>query len=131
MRSNLALLFGAILVCAGCGQMPQVAPTIDDLADRCRNRQLAEEAWEHFEQNDPNHAYSPDYQAGFIDGYAGSLSAGGSGEPPTVPPRWSWRAEKQSPEGHKAVEDWFAGFKHGSAVAALVFPPFPFYEEGR
>ena len=65
----------------------------------------------------PDHPYSVDYRRGFVDGFADYLYAGGSGEPPVVPP-WRYRkASYETPEGYAAIEDWFAGFRHGANVA--------------
>src|SRR5262245_2864118 len=58
--------------------------------------------------------FSVDYQDGFVDGFVDYLEAGGTGEPPMLPPRRYWRASFQSPAGHQAAEQWFEGFRHGA-----------------
>ena len=39
------------------------------------------------------------------------------GEPPALPPRDYWNEHHAYPEGRQAIQDWFAGFRHGAAVA--------------
>lgn len=82
-----------------------------------RDRLLAREALEHFEGEHAGVPYSRDFRCGFKDGYADYLFAGGTGNPPPVPPRCYWNACYQTPEGHQAIEDWFAGFQAGAAAA--------------
>lgn len=60
---------------------------------------------------------SPDYAAGFHDGFVDYVYGGGSGEPPPVPPRRYWNAGLRLPEGKARAGDWFAGFRHGARVA--------------
>ncbi|HEY1376854.1 MAG TPA: hypothetical protein VGF55_08665, partial [Gemmataceae bacterium] len=69
--------------------------------------------------------FSEDYRAGFIDGFVDYLTYGGCtgdgcGEGPVIPavppPRYR-RAKAMSPEGLRAAEDWFMGFRHGSNTA--------------
>jgi hypothetical protein len=54
---------------------------------------------------------------GFLDGFTDFVYAGGSGEPPPVPPRQFWNVEWRSPRGHEASQDWFSGYRHGARVA--------------
>ncbi len=69
--------------------------------------------------------FSEDYRNGFIDGFVdyltyGGRSADGTGEVPivpAVPPPTYRRAKAMSPQGLKAAEDWFVGFRHGSNTA--------------
>ncbi|MCA9214002.1 MAG: hypothetical protein KDB27_13110 [Planctomycetales bacterium] len=61
--------------------------------------------------------FSPDYQSGFIDGYVDYLEAGGTGEPPMLPPRRYWKASYQSAGGHQSAEEWFEGYRHGAETA--------------
>jgi hypothetical protein len=91
--------------------------TADDFLENRRNYKLAEEAWQVFAQANPGHPSSPDYVRGFEDGFADFLYAGGTGEPPPLPPRQYWRITFETPQGHQAIEDWFAGFRFGAAVA--------------
>src|SRR5207253_2309767 len=45
------------------------------------------------------------------------LYAGGSGEPPPLPPRYYWKTRYETAEGHQAIADWFAGYRLGAAMA--------------
>jgi hypothetical protein len=62
-------------------------------------------------------AYSQDYAVGFKQGLADYVERGGSGDAPPVPPPHYWKTRFQTPQGYHAMEDWFAGFRHGAAVA--------------
>jgi hypothetical protein len=78
---------------------------------------LADRAWKEVRKSNPETAYSIYYARGFRDGYMDYLNEGGDGEPPPVPPPCYWSSLYHSPAGHQAVEDWFAGFRHGAALA--------------
>jgi hypothetical protein len=60
---------------------------------------------------------NPDYAMGFRDGFVDFVYAGGTGEPPPVPPRHYWNAMLRSPEGKQRANQWFDGYRHGAAVA--------------
>jgi hypothetical protein len=45
------------------------------------------------------------------------LQYGGTGQPPFVPPRRYWGVHYRTPDGYRAVEDWYAGFRSGAASA--------------
>jgi len=74
------------------------------------------EAWKHIQEMD-DHPYSEDYVCGFISGYVDYLDAGGNGEPPAMPPDRYQSFKYKSPQGQKAILDWFAGFRHGAGMA--------------
>lgn len=78
-----------------------------------RARSLANKTWD--EVNVDPRAHSPHYEKGFKKGFADYLVWGGSGEPPPVPPKHYWGAD--TPEGRQAAQEWFAGFRHGAALA--------------
>ena len=59
----------------------------------------------------------PEYRAGFLDGFTDFVFAGGTGEPPPIPPRRYWNAALRSPAGKELAEEWFAGYRHGARVA--------------
>src|SRR5262249_41817669 len=61
--------------------------------------------------------YSKDYARGFRNGYADYLRYRGPGTPPPIPPKCYWNQHYQTPEGHAAIEDWYAGFLHGANAA--------------
>jgi len=129
MRIELALYLGGLcLVCQGCSPLGHAARTtifeptefprrLDDLVDGIRNRKLAEAAWDQFQAENADDDYSCDFALGFKAGYADFLYAGGTGAPPPVPPRYYWRPEFESPQGHIAIRDWFEGFRRGAAIA--------------
>jgi hypothetical protein len=61
-------------------------------------------------------ACSAEFELGFKDGFTDYLYAGGTGEPPPVPPRCLWNLDYRTPRGRQAADDWFAGFRCGAAV---------------
>jgi hypothetical protein len=61
--------------------------------------------------------YSVHQQRGFEDGFVDYLVYGGSGNPPSLPPRRYWRMKYQNQQGYQAVQDWYQGFEHGVQVA--------------
>ena len=89
----------------------------DNLVAAIRNRNLADAAWAEARKDSPGYAYSADYVCGFKDGYADYLDANGAVAPPLLPPQHYWTTHYQSPEGHKAIEDWYAGYYHGATAA--------------
>jgi hypothetical protein len=100
------------------------ADSVDECAMRRRHRKLAEDAWQDVVVGNPGAAYSPAYAQGFKDGFTQTLAEGGRSIPPVVPP-WSYRRTKyQTPAGYQAIEDWYAGFSHGTAAAVAWAPPF-------
>jgi hypothetical protein len=88
--------------------------TVDECRERRRNRQWAEEAWAAVA---PNCDHSPDYAEGFKEGFADYLYRGGSGEPPLMAPPHYRGTRYQTPEGYRAIQDWFAGYRRGAADA--------------
>jgi len=87
----------------------------DDCLERARYRHVAEKYWQEACKHTPQ-AYTVDYHRGFVEGFADYVYAG-PGAPPAVPP-WPYRrAVYETPEGVRAVEDWFAGFRHGTQAA--------------
>lgn len=131
--TQLLIVFGLLLATSGCQELPlgsgfeiwryatrnlYEAPvdTRDDCLERMRYRHLGEKAWQDICAQNPGQ-YSVHYGRGFVDGFADFLYAGGTGEPPMVPP-WRYRkAVYETPEGFQAIEDWFAGFRHGAGAA--------------
>lgn len=82
----------------------------DRLAQR-EARLLADQAWAEVMHTVP--VVTPDYHNGFTEGFADYLYRGGSGEIPLVPPRGYWKLRFLNPRGKMAIEEWYAGFKHG------------------
>jgi hypothetical protein len=97
----------------------EYARRLADCVDRYRNQELAEAFWADFQAAAPGMTYSDDFALGFKEGFAVFLFEGGTGNPPPVPPRYYWRTEYQSVEGHQAIEDWFAGYRRGAGSARL------------
>jgi hypothetical protein len=126
MRGKVALLFiGLGIALPGCTLARNVTEQLvlkpaqaqESFLERRRNRRAAEDVWREVRAANPNLPYSDDYAAGFTDGFADYLYAGGTGEPPLLPPLRYRRLRYQSAEGYQAKLDWFAGFRHGAAVA--------------
>lgn len=83
---------------------------------KARYRAWADDTWKKIQADEPGR-FSPAYACGFKDGFVDYLDAGGNGEPPALPPRKYWQEGYENPAGHAAIRDWFAGFRHGAAVA--------------
>jgi hypothetical protein len=128
----------ACVLCAaatGCVFTGAVSGEYNFLANSCRNLgewpvwggaecrraardcQRAKQAWLEAQAACPGQTFSKDYGEGFVAGFRDYLHAGGNGQPPAVPPFRYRLARYDSPEGHQAVEDWYAGFRHGAAAA--------------
>ena len=90
-------------------------------ADRAQSLEAyqcwANQAWYQQWSADPELQASSKYVAGFKDGFVDYVYAGGTGEPPPVPPRQFWNVSARNDRGHAAAADWFAGFRHGAQVA--------------
>lgn len=82
-----------------------------------RNQTLAEQAWHQVQQGGDHQISSADYAIGFKQGFIDYLNAGGNGEAPPVPPRYYWGLRYETPQGYRSIQDWYAGFAHGSAAA--------------
>jgi hypothetical protein len=95
----------------------QFCPSKDRRVMHSYHSGLASEAWKEIAAGQSESPYSKDYECGFKEGFADYLDAGGTGEPPPFPPRRYWRSSYRTPEGHKAITDWFAGFRHGAGCA--------------
>src|SRR5262249_47911814 len=125
---KMPALWAITILClldAGCSMYRSVAriavqvplQQMDECLGEHRNEMLAKMAWNQHNRETREEHHSADYRDGFIAGYADFLEWGGNGTPPAVPPFHYWLLHGQSPEGHQAAEDWFAGFRHGAAVA--------------
>jgi hypothetical protein len=93
------------------------APRVAAMIECHRDHAVAEEAWERFLAEAPEGDYSPDFAKGFKLGFSDYLFAGGRGLPPPLPPRHYWEPRYQTTDGHRAIADWFDGFRHGAAAA--------------
>ncbi len=110
-----------ILVPSGCSFYPYALDNFvrvpleayNNRAQKKDFRRLGEMAYlEHCQGNQ-----SEFYARGFKEGFADYLYAGGSGEPPATPP-WIYRTRHfDTPDGPNNLQDWYAGWRHGSSVA--------------
>jgi hypothetical protein len=120
----LALL-GLSIPCSGCALVEDscrnlcqaVCRPFETHMEVSRNRLWAENAWGHACSSNGQMGFSEDYAQGFKDGYAEYLYRGGDCEPPLLPPKHYRRVQYQTPEGYQAVENWFAGYRHGAMTA--------------
>jgi hypothetical protein len=128
MQRFLCLIaFGTLT--AGCSMIDSGTRTLvtepraycdfkDSYLSRMRDRRLAEAVWVEVQCRNPSAQFSADYACGFRDGFVDFIDAGGTGEPPPLPPRRYWQSKYATPAGYQAAQDWFQGFRHGAAVAA-------------
>jgi hypothetical protein len=128
MRARALVLIGVLSsgTSMGCGTFWQDAgrnlveapiQQVDESCSAARNSRLAARAWDNFQRTNLAYPHSDDYACGFKEGFADYLKEGGSGAPPAVPPfryRLSWH---QNPAGLVAIDEWYAGFHDGAAVA--------------
>ena len=91
--------------------------TISEFRERVRDRDWAKEAWAEVRRTNPNACYSDDYAAGFEDGFASYVYRGGNCEPPPLPPKHYRKVSYQTPQGYRAIEDWFEGYRQGAGFA--------------
>ena len=126
MRKIHIVAMAMLLMCfAGCSLFKSAGRTLfvepltfpinkDGHRTQRRDRQWAEAAWQAEMTANPELCCSEEYKRGFADGFTDYLYAGGTGEPPPVPPRRLWNLDYRTAEGHNAVENWFAGFRRGA-----------------
>jgi len=81
-----------------------------------RHRLMAGRALAQFEKLNPCLHPSRHFRAGFRAGFHDVLH-GGDGRPPVLPPPRYWTVFYRRPAGHKAIQDWFDGFKAGAQWA--------------
>ena len=124
MTKRLAWILAFPAFCLGCNLFDNGARTLvfepiqycaqgDKERTHIHHDQLARGAWEEFCRLNPGHEFSKDFACGFTEGYADYLSAGGTGEPPPLPPRRYWAQR----DCRQASVDWFAGFRTGAGTA--------------
>jgi hypothetical protein len=118
----------ACILLAGCTPCDLVCRTVrwepsafwwksDRERSRDTYRLWANEAWRQEGLGCAAGGSTPDYEAGFKDGFVDYVFAGGTGEPPPVPPRTFWNMDLRLPEGRERANQWFAGYRHGARVA--------------
>jgi hypothetical protein len=81
---------------------------------RRRDAALARRAWTEVVAQSGGGGFSKHYERGFLTGFADYMFRGGDGQVPLVPPRDYWQLGYQSERGKQAVDDWYAGFRHGT-----------------
>lgn len=125
MRPAIALaLCGWTMLCSGCALIHDggrnlchaVCAPLQTHRENARNRRWADQAWRQYSCNGPR-KHSDDFERGFKEGYVEYLYRGGDGEPPLVAPARYRHFRYQSPDGFLAIEQWFAGYRQGSALA--------------
>jgi hypothetical protein len=126
MRPSFAiLLLGLSILCSGCALVDDatrnvclsLTTPVEMHREVARNRKWAEIAWAEVCRSSGPRGACEDYAQGFKDGYAEYLLRGGDGEPPLVAPQHYRHVRYQNPQGFQAIESWFAGYRHGAAVA--------------
>jgi hypothetical protein len=88
----------------------------EDFRECRRNRAWAEAAWEQVCRMHPGEHFAEDHAKGFQAGFTEHLYRG-TVAPPPLPPACYRTVRYQTPEGYRAIESWFAGFRHGVSVA--------------
>lgn len=89
----------------------------NDLWEGLRNHSLANAAWDQYLAAHTGHTYSVDFAEGFKCGFEDYIFAGGNGNPPPLPAHRYWCYHFETPDGYHQIQDWFAGFREGAAVA--------------
>ncbi|TWT37083.1 hypothetical protein KOR34_20300 [Posidoniimonas corsicana] len=88
--------------------------------DRCESRTLyaswAAGAWAE-QRSNGTPCQSADFALGFQDGFVEYCYAGGSGEPPPIPPRPYWNSLNRVAPLDKSAYEWFDGYRLGARVA--------------
>jgi hypothetical protein len=89
----------------------------DDTRLKAGTRREARAAWDQYCRAHGDQHFSKDFAEGFKAGFADYLYEGGDGLPPAVPPFPYTLRRYETPQGHAAIEEWYAGFAAGSAAA--------------
>jgi hypothetical protein len=120
------LLVGAPLLCtSGCSWLPwlgrNLVGTPLEVVESCyfdTSMYLrAHKAWRDTMASCPDQKSSAAYADGFCHGFVDYVKRGGSGEPPAMPPMCYRYPVLRTPAQQQEIDDWFAGFRHGSLVA--------------
>ncbi len=111
----VALLSGGCSVVATSADVltTRVKDRVQEALERRRNQEWAEAAWARVAG--PG-GFSEDHRCGFLSGFTEQVYRGAV-EPPPLPPDRYHGLRYQTPAGYRAIEEWFAGFRHGVAVA--------------
>ncbi|TWT78298.1 hypothetical protein Pla123a_10890 [Posidoniimonas polymericola] len=88
--------------------------------DRCESRTLyaawASDAWAE-QRASGVECRSADFVLGFQEGFVEFCYAGGTGEPPPVPPRPYWNSLNRVAPLNKGAYEWFDGYRLGARIA--------------
>jgi hypothetical protein len=122
---RLVLLSVPLMCMSGCSWLPylgrNLAGTPLEVVAHCRFKVEmcghANDAWRGVVAHDPEQHFSTAYADGFHRGFIDYVERGGNGEPPAMPPMCYRYPVLRSPEQQQAIDDWFAGFRHGSTIA--------------
>lgn len=126
MPARVAIWLTILSLCgSGCATIAdathisayQIRQSLDESQERQRNTRWAQEAWEGVRASQGGTTLSADYGRGFREGFADHLFRGTT-EPPPMAPRYYRSLCYQTPAGYRALEEWFAGFRHGVAEAS-------------
>jgi hypothetical protein len=125
------LVMGVCLLGPGCSFVHHIIKNMvnepilacDEKVILHRHERLARMAWDEM-CHQYGEQFSEDYRDGFIDGFTDYLTYGGCigacGEAPIVPPVPPVHYRRKgymTPQGYRAIEEWFVGFRHGASTA--------------
>jgi len=125
----LCMFVGACLMfCVGCQPWHLAHRTLheekwayshkhDDRRSLKVYQSWANEAWLYELDHHPDPVFSRTYEKAFRVGFIDFVYAGGTGEPPPVPPRNFWGIRFRNTAGDDLLADWYAGFRHGAQSA--------------
>lgn len=120
--ARLLLLAALLALHPGCAYYYGTCNTIHEpfyegeyLYGKARNWWVACLGYRAYVNQHPDLACSKAFGKGFRQGVQNYLMYGGDPEPPPMPPICYWSKYYQFPEGHQAIEDWFEGYRHGTA----------------
>jgi hypothetical protein len=127
-KTSFAVIVLLGMFCAGCSLLKSsrqtlfvepcvFSPRCDSHYSKAQYRKWAADAWREEMAAHPAACTVVEYKRGFEEGFADYLYAGGTGEPPPVPPRRMWNLDYRTAEGRQAVDNWFAGFRRGAGRA--------------
>jgi hypothetical protein len=127
-RRHLVWILGLVACCQGCstwwsvGRTAIVQPAcfpapVDRLHSYFVYHHLAKRSFAKYQADHKGEPISRDFAKGYVDGFTRLIEKGGPGNPPAVPPRCYWRVNNRTPDGHDAAQEWFTGFRVGTAAA--------------
>ena len=80
-------------------------------------KKWARTEWKKYAAENPGETHSSDYVSGFLQGFTQFVYAGGTTDPPPMPPRKYWKLGYRNHAGSAAVQDWYNGYSHGAKTA--------------